>query len=345
MHGGRLLPGLALVGAVATLGMVGASHRGGTVAGDPLVLALLIGMAIRSLARLPEATAVGIEFAGTRLLEVAVVLLGVGVDLPLLLRAGPKLLVGIVGVVVLALGMGYAIGRAVGLPPRLALLVATGNAICGNSAIAAVTPVIGASREDVVSAIAGTALLGVPMVLALPYLAGPLDMNEYQFGVVVGLTVYAVPQVLAAAMPVGTVAAQVGTLVKLVRVLLLGPIIIGIAAWQRRTRRSAIMSARRVTPQDTGDSAVAPSRLLPWFLTGFLLLGACRSLGLLPARVADPLRWIASQLTLLAMAALGLGVDIRRLRTIGPRLLLAVTGALLLLATLGTLLARWGITA
>ncbi len=113
-----------------------------------------------------------------------------------------------------------------GLPQRVSILIACGNSICGNSAIAAVAPVIGADSDDVASSIAFTAILGVIVVLGLPLFIPLLRLSETQYGVLAGLTVYAVPQVLAATVPISAVSAQLGTLVKLVRVLMLGPVII-----------------------------------------------------------------------------------------------------------------------
>jgi uncharacterized integral membrane protein (TIGR00698 family) len=108
----------------------------------------------------------------------------------------------------------------------MAILVACGNAICGNSAIAAVAPVIGAEAKDIAAAIAFTAVLGVLMVLGLPLFVPLAGMTDNQYGVLAGLTVYAVPQVLAATVPVSLLSTQVGTLVKLVRVLMLGPVVV-----------------------------------------------------------------------------------------------------------------------
>ena len=117
--------------------------------------------------------------------------------------------------------------------------MAFGNAICGNSAIAALAPVIGAKREHVASAIAFTAVLGVAVVVGLPFLVPVAHLSNYQYGVVAGLTVYAVPQVLAAAFPVSALSGQVGTLVKLVRVLFLGPVLVAFSVMARREARRA----------------------------------------------------------------------------------------------------------
>jgi len=112
------------------------------------------------------------------------------------------------------------------LPQRISILIACGNSICGNSAIAAVAPIIGADSDDVASSIAFTAILGVVVVLALPLLIPLLYLSQSQYGVLAGLTVYAVPQVLAATLPISPVSAQLGTMVKLMRVLMLGPVVV-----------------------------------------------------------------------------------------------------------------------
>jgi len=126
------------------------------------------------------------------------------------------------------------------------VLVACGNAICGNSAIAAVAPVIGADAEQVGAAIAFTAILGVAVVLGLPFLIAPLGLSFYQYGVLAGLTVYAVPQVLAAAFPVSVLSGQVGTLVKLIRVLMLGPVMLFFALRRSRPARNGSALSRWV---------------------------------------------------------------------------------------------------
>ncbi len=123
-----------------------------------------------------------------------------------------ELLFGVALVVVIAIGAGYSLSRLLGLPKRMAVLIACGNSICGNSAIAAVAPVIGARSEDVASSIAFTAILGVVVVLTLPLLVPLFGLTEVQYGVLAGLSVYAVPQVLAATMPIGIVSTQIGLL-------------------------------------------------------------------------------------------------------------------------------------
>lgn len=293
---------------------------------DAIVLAILIGAAVRSAWTPPALVRPGIEFSARTLLEIAVVLLGASVSAATVMAIGPGLLAGTAAIVVLAIGVSYGLGRLLRLPRRMAVLIACGNAICGNSAIAAVAPVIDADPEDVSAAIAFTAVLGVVVVLTLPLLGVVLGMSGVQYGVLAGLTVYAVPQVLAATLPVGAVSAQAGTLIKLVRVLMLGPVCLGLAV--------AAGLRRRAAPGAPVPRAVPLRHLVPWFVIGFLLMMAARSLDLIPAAALPVLAQLATALTVISMAALGLSTDARAVARSGVRIAAVVTLSLAALIAL-----------
>jgi len=289
---------------------------------EALVLAILLGLAIRTAWHPGDMLQSGIHFSAKILLELAVVLLGAAVSARTVLALGPKLLGGIVLVVAASILISYGICRALRLHTRLALLVASGNAICGNSAIAAVAPVIGADAEDIAASIAFTAVLGVVVVLLLPLLVPVLLLSLTQYGVLAGLTVYAVPQVLAATLPIGALSNQVGTVVKLVRVLMLGPVILVLSLFFRGRQKPKLYE------------------LVPWFILGFLALLLCRSLGLIPAVLLAPLKTTAALLTTVSMAGLGLGVDIRTVARAGLRVSSAVTLSLIVLGGISLTLIR-----
>ena len=332
-HWSRLLPGLAVALAVALAGQglhLAQERLVGRAVLDALVLAILLGMTVRAVRPLPEGWAPGVAFAAKTLLEIAIVLLGASVDFREVARGGPALVAGIAFTVAATLVVGSWIGRRAGLEPKHALLVAFGNAICGNSAIAALAPVIGARREHVASAIAFTAVLGVAVVVGLPFLIPVAHLSEYQYGIVAGLTVYAVPQVLAAAFPVSALSGQVGTLVKLVRVLFLGPVLVGFS----------LAEGRRAAREGGGSGRIRILTVLPWFVMGFVLLAVLRTTGTLPTALAVPLRAGSHWLTLVAMAALGLGVDVRGLRHVGRPVVLTVLASLALLVTCSLTVAR-----
>jgi len=327
-----LIPGLAACAAVA-LAAVAVQALELRLLGrgwiDAIVLAILIGAAIRSVWTPPAALRPGVEFSARTLLEIAVVLLGASVSAATVMAIGPGLLAGTAVVVVLALAVSYGLGRLLRLPHRMAVLIACGNAICGNSAIAAVAPVIDADAEDVSAAIAFTAVLGVAVVLLLPLLGALLQMTDVRYGVLAGLTVYAVPQVLAATMPVGAVATQAGTLIKLVRVLMLGPVVLGLAvltAFGREGEAGPVQEGAK-TPR----RGVALHQLVPWFIVGFLLMMGARSLDLIPASALPVMSETTKVLTVLSMAALGLSTDARAVARSGVRIASVVVLSLLAL--------------
>ncbi|WP_458094016.1 YeiH family protein [Roseomonas sp. WA12] len=323
-----LVPGLLLCAGVTLVALALARLEAalfGRAWLEVLVLAILLGAAIRTAWRPGPRWKPGIDFAAKTLLEVAVVLLGASLSAATVLAAGWQLLLGISLVVAVAILASYGIGRLFGLPARVAVLVACGNSICGNSAIAAVAPVVGADGEEVASSIAFTAVLGVAVVLLLPLLVPVLGLSLGQYGVLAGLVVYAVPQVLAATAPVGALAVQLGTLVKLVRVLMLGPVVLVLS-----------LLAPRWSREGGGPAAVRPplSRLVPWFILGFLGLAALRSMGMLPEALVAPAALLAGALTTLSMAALGLGVDLRSVARSGGRVVAAAVLSLLVLGAI-----------
>ncbi|MDQ2822679.1 MAG: putative sulfate exporter family transporter [Pseudomonadota bacterium] len=313
------LPGLLLCGAVtlAAYALEAAEvHLFERAWLESLVLAILLGTGLRTVHKLDPRFDYGIHVGAKLLLEIAVVLLGASVSAGALLENGMGLISGIAGVVVLAILFSYFLGRSAGLPARMAMLIACGNAICGNSAIAAVAPVIDADGKDVAAAIAFTAVLGVAVVLGLPLLMGLLSLTPVQYGVFAGLTVYAVPQVLAATSSVSAASVHIGTLVKLVRVLMLGPVVLVLSMIGRSSKHGS-------------GARLKLSHLVPWFIVGFLALLGLRSLGWIPQAALAPAHDTANFFTIMSMAALGLGVDARAVLRAGGKVAGVVVFSLL----------------
>lgn len=317
-------PGLALAVGVALAAWLG-ERALVAVAGrailEAIVLAIVVGALVRALVvRRPERIERGAAVASGLLLECSIVLLGAGSDLRALASAGPTILGGVVAIVVVTLVAGTFIGQWFGLPRSHALLVAVGNAICGNSAISAAAPVVGARRDEVASAIAFTAVLGVAVILGLPYLIPLLGLTDHQYGVVAGLTVYAVPQVIAAAYPVSVAAGQAATLVKLMRVLLLGPVVLVLSLTEHHAAHLKWW------------------RAVPWYIVGFAVAAGLRTGGVIPAQAGDTIREVARVLTIVAMAGLGLAVDLAAVRRVGARVGATVVVTLALMLGLSLLM-------
>lgn len=325
------IPGVMLC-VLITLVSIGIQYLEERAFGHPyveaLVIAILLGMAIRSAVPPSERWQSGIAFSAKQLLEIAVVLLGASISFAAIAASGFILIGAIVATVIVTLVASFGVSRLLGLSTKLSILIACGNSICGNSAIAAVAPVIKADGDDVASSISFTAILGVLMVLGLPLLIPLLQLSATQYGILAGLTVYAVPQVLAATVPAGLVSTQIGTFVKLVRVLMLGPLVVGMSLFAPHLNGNTAAGS---------NNSVSPFKLVPWFIIGFLVMATLRSFQVIPDGMVAPVAELASLLTVVSMAALGLGVDVRILSRVGGRVTAAVTLSLvsLLLMSIG----------
>lgn len=296
---------------------------------EGLVLAILLGLAARIWWTPSKTVKQGLHFAAKPLLEIAVVLLGASVHVMQLVQDGPGLLLSIVLLVVGSILGGLLLGRLLKLPFHLATLVACGNAICGNSAIAAIAPVINATEDEIAAAVTFTAVGSIAVVVGLPFLIPVLGLNGHEFGALAGMTVYAVPQVLAATAGTGLVAVQTGTLVKLARVLMLGPVTL-FFAWH--SARSGGQNGIRVPLKWT--------QMVPPFIIGFALLAVARSVGIIPETWAVTGREIAGLLTIVAMAALGLSSDPRAVRNAGRSVTIVAVLSLAGVVLLGIALLR-----
>lgn len=328
-----VLPGVGVAVVITVIAFILAEIQERTIDHailEPLVLSLLLGLVVRMLWTPSKSIDIGIAFSGKQFLEFAIVVLGLTLNLGALIDAGWKILVSVLVLVSMTLIVGVTLGRTMGLNAKLATLIAVGNAICGNSAIAAVAPVIRAKKAEVAASIALTAILGVGVVLVLPLLVPLLSLSNERYGVVAGLSVYAVPQVLAATFSVSVTSGQIGSLVKLTRVMMLGPTVAFFAYMYR-------------DKSEGGSAKLEISKFLPWFVAGFFLFAGIRTAGFIPESWIDPATEFSRILTAVAMAGLGLGVDVRAVRQLGGKVVnvvliltvLLVTSALAITAVLG----------
>ncbi|MET9352920.1 putative sulfate exporter family transporter [Streptomyces sp. NPDC006617] len=198
----------------------------------------------------------------------------------------------------------------------LRTLIGVGTSICGASAIAAVTPVIGAASAEVAYAVSTIFLFNVAAVLVFPVLGHLLDMSQQAFGLFAGTAVNDTSSVVAAAATYGDEAGQYAVVVKLTRTLL----IISICLWL------AALTKRRALAADIGGPGAGARlnvlKLVPWFLVGFLLTALVNTLGLIPSRAHPGLTTLCVFMITVALSAIGLTTELRGLRRAGPRPLL-----------------------
>ncbi|MFD8382126.1 putative sulfate exporter family transporter [Streptomyces sp. NPDC059679] len=306
-----LLPGLGLGG----LGVAGAWAVHLAVPGVPmLTVAVVLGILA---AHLPGTRGVvrgggraGLSFAGKRLMRLGVVLLGLKLSLDDVLGLGWASVAMVCGVVAATFFGTWWLGRRMGLRGDQPLLVATGYAICGASAIGAVSEVSDSDERDVATSVALVTLCGTLAIAVLPLLQHPLGLSDARFGRWVGASVHDVGQVVAAAQTAGPSALGEAVLVKLMRVALLAPLVAAVAISVRARRARGAERARSAQlglGEEAGRTAPATRRppLVPLFVLGFLAMVAVRSTDRLPSAALDTAA--TAQELLLAAALFGLG--------------------------------------
>jgi uncharacterized membrane protein YadS len=279
-------------------------------------------------------------------MRLGIVLLGLQLALGDVLKLGWQTLVLVVAVVFATFFGTQWLGHRMGLPGRQPLLIATGFAICGASAVAAMEGVTrrpGESEDDPdpVIAVALVTLCGSLAILVLPLLRGPLGLNDPAvFGHWVGASVHDVGQVVAASTSGGTVAVNGAVVVKLMRVAMLAPMVAGTAmAWRRRMAKAPSTPARAELPVLVGVGVGSPIReaevdqpsdetavptaerppIVPLFVTGFLAMIAIRTAGVLPASTLSTAKQLQDLLLAGGMFGLGTGVRLRELARTGAK--------------------------
>ena len=191
-----------------------------------------------------------------------------------------------------------------------------GFSICGVSAIAAANGVIDADEDEVAFSVALVTLCGTLAIITLPPLRGPLGLDDEQFGAWVGASVHDVAQVVATSSTAGSVALATAIVVKLTRVMLLAPLIAGIALTHRRPRAA--------------DGAAPP--LVPPFIVAFVAMVVVASIGVIPDRLVARIDDLRTVFLGMALFALGTRVNVGRLRQIGARPLALGLASWLLIA-------------
>ncbi|RME37428.1 MAG: YeiH family putative sulfate export transporter [Planctomycetota bacterium] len=304
------------------------------------ILAIVTGLILRNTLRLPDTIKTGCKKTVKRAIPPAIVCMGAGLNMQHLASVGAWVILVTLCGIGFALSATYWIGRRMGLSSKTAWLLGAGTGICGNSAIVAVAPLIDAKDEDVALSVGAVNLFGLASMLSWPLLGTWLSLSDSAFGLWAGSSIHAVPQVVAAGYAFSPEAGALATLVKLVRVACLAPLVFFTALWYCKTVGSRSGSKNEL--------AFHYARLVPWFVWGFLTLAALNTLGWIPAlhfpanatfgmgeplivSVRDALTTCGKLLLTLAMAAIGLEVNLRQLATVGGRALaagLASTAAL-----------------
>lgn len=302
----------------------------------PLVIAILLGIAVRHWFSVPASADAGIQFSAQKLLRLGIILMGLRLNWQDLIQAGPKV-IGLAAVCLLfGIAIVYALSRALGIDRDMAILVSCGTGICGAAAVVAVAPQVEANRAKTGTAVAVVCVMGTIMTLVYAFVLPMLALSETQFGELVGATLHEVAHVVAASDGLSTDAVNLAIMVKLARVAMLAPVALMLGfLTSRKRQRSSDVYAAAASEISVSWTAKLKALPIPWFVVGFLLAATVRSMGWVSASAASTLVDIAYILLGMGMAGLGLNMRIADIKLHGTKAFIACLVGSLLLSGLG----------
>lgn len=305
---------------------------------SPLIVGIILGMlyanSLRN--RLPETWVPGIKFCSKQVLRAGIVLYGFRLTFQSVIAIGSTAILIDVIIVTCTILLGILVGKLLKMDNDLALLTATGSAICGAAAVLGAEPVVKSEPHKTAVAVSTVVIFGTLSMFIYPilYRAGVFDLTPEQMGLYTGSTLHEVAHVVGAGNAMGKEISDSAIIVKMIRVMLLAPVLLVMSfALARRTVRAV-----------KGDTAVTNQRgkiTIPWFAFGFLAVIGFNSFNLLPAPVVDGINNLDTFMLTMAMTALGAETSFEKFKQAGakPFLLAAILYVWLLGG--GYLLAKW----
>lgn len=291
-----------------------------------ILIALLLGILLGNTVKLPENLASGIQYTSSKMLELSILFLAVGINYADVAALGVQPFLGVAAVVFTVLFLSFFLAKRFNCPGNTGILVGFGTAICGSSAIAALAPSLQKqNKEDVAIAMAVINLLGTLGMLVLPWALLQVDWPSQDvaasaMGYLVGGSLHSVGNVAGAGFAIGKSAGDIAITVKLARVALLTP---GLIFMTYLTQRHSQGSRKRYFQ-------------LPWYLIGFILVTLLVSVIDIPKPALKEVEYIGKVILTIAMAAIGLKVSVKKLLQAGSRgLRFGVVMFLLQIALLG----------
>ncbi len=299
-------PGLAIAIGIAIL--VHLALRSVPLVPD-VVGAIVIGAVVGN-AGLRARTASGAHLVVRYGLRLAIIALGAGLNFAVVADRGWSTLLLIVVLVVIAMTLGLLLGRAAHLGRTVSVLLGVGSAICGASAILAVSPLVNARQRETAYAITTIFVFNLVALLTLPYIGHALGFGQTRFGTWVGTSVNDTSVVVATGYVFGPTAGAVATLVKLTRTMLLVPLSIFVGTVYGDSGQDRQSIVRRAAAN------------MPWFVLGFFLMALLNTMHIVPPAIAQGIAQGGTLLLVVVLAAVGLGVNFAGIRQMGVKPLL-----------------------
>jgi len=288
------------------------------IIGGP-VIAILIGMIITIFIKNKSKFESGIKFTSKKILQYAVILLGFGLNLSIILKTGKQSLPIIIGTITTSLVISYVLHKAMHIPSKISTLIGVGSSICGGSAIAATAPVIDADDEEVAQAISVIFFFNILAAILFPAFGTWLGFSQTSgepFGIFAGTAINDTSSVTAAASTwdsmynLSSATLDKAVTVKLTRSLAIIPITLVLAFI--RTRKSKLADGVKI------DFKKSFPVFIIYFLMASIISTISTGVGV-PSYIFTPFKDLSKFFIILAMAAIGLNTNIIKLMKTGGK--------------------------
>lgn len=305
----RNIQGIIVCAGLGAAAYGGAGYTGLGSVSLVILAGILLGNLIPNRGARSPSLSPGIRFCEKHVLTWAIALMGLNLDYRLLKDVGTGILFLVPVAVLFTVALALILGRFFGLSRKFSLLLGIGNAVCGSSAIAAAQGVVNAEEKHVALSVAAVNLYGTIGIFLLPLLADSIyGPDPVVKGVLIGNTLQAVGQVSAAGFSLGELTGQAATVVKMGRILLIGPVV--------------LLLSLRMSAGDRSTREGRRAQGIPAYIIVFLIFSLAGSLDLVPAALIEGGKFLSKLLLVTAMAAVGLKISIRDLVKSGGSALL-----------------------
>ena len=309
-----MLHGVLLIGLFSCAAFyIGSAQIFTELSFSPMIIGIILGMLYANSLRnnLPETWVPGIQFCSKKLLRLGIILYGFRLTFMDVVAVGlPGIIIDVIVVTVTVIG-GYWLGKALKMDRDIALLTSIGSGICGAAAVLGAESTIQTKPYKTAVAVATVVIFGTISMFLYPiaYRAGIPNLSPEEMGIYAGSTLHEVAHAVGAGNAMGPEISDVAVIVKMIRVMLLVPVLLILGYW---TAVSAVKHGN-------AGNATKGKVTIPWFALGFLAVIGFNSFSLLPQSVVDIINYIDTFLLTMAMVALGAETSIDKFKKAGAK--------------------------
>lgn len=269
------------------------------------VFGIVLGIIINNTLGKPNSTVKGITFTSKNILQWAIIVLGAGLSLNQVLKTGLNSFSVTIFTLSAAFITAYGVGKILGVPNKLKTLIGVGTAICGGSAIAAISPIIEADEMEVAYSISTIFLFNIIAVLIFPPLGHLLGFSDKAFGLWAGTAVNDTSSVVAAGYAFSNAAGAYATIVKLTRTTMIIPISIIFA----------LITAYKKKQEAKHNTNVNYNfkKIFPWFIIWFLVASLLNTIGIFKGNSITYINILGKFMIVMALSAIGLNTNFKEM--------------------------------